>query len=131
MSTPTTTVLMSADNPTGWKLEELLAQIAQDLRVKNDRLEGDASPTSKAVLINNLGIIDCLTLAEVRQRDTLRRLNLLGPDQGPGGVPRIGTGAADVTIPAQPPITTGADPGIAAAAPIIPPAPVAGTLPIA
>lgn len=96
MSTPTTTVLMSVDNPTGWKLEELLARIVQDLRIKNDRLEGDASPTSRAVVINNLGIIDCLALAGARQLDTLRRLDLIGPDRGPGGTPRIGAGAADV-----------------------------------
>ena len=120
MSTPTTKVLMSADNPTGWKLEELLAQIGQDLRAKNDRLEGDASPTSTAIRINNLGIIDCLALAEVRQRDTLRRLDRLGPDQGPGGTPRVGTGAVAVPAPAAPTRATGVDPALAAAAPAIP-----------
>ncbi|MCJ2102422.1 hypothetical protein [Methylobacterium sp. E-046] len=123
MSTTTTKVLMSADNPAGWKLEELLAQIAQDLRAKNDRLEGDASPTSKAIRINNLGIIDCLALAGVRQSDTLRRLNLLGPDQGPGGTPRIGAGA--VPAPVAPNPAAGVDPALAAAAPAIPSAPAA------
>ncbi|MGU3664467.1 hypothetical protein ACLBX9_09815 [Methylobacterium sp. A49B] len=93
MSTPTTKVLMSVGNPTGWKLEALLAQIVEDLRVKNDALEGDASPTSTAIRINNLGVIDCLALAGVRQLDTLRRLDLLGPDQGPAGTPRIGASA--------------------------------------
>ncbi|MCJ2051705.1 hypothetical protein [Methylobacterium sp. J-070] len=92
MSTPTTPVLMSAANPTGWKLEELLAQIAQDLRAKNDRLEGDTSSAARAVRVNNLGIIDCLALAEVRQRDSLRRLDALRPDPGPAGPPRIGAG---------------------------------------
>ncbi|MBE7247465.1 MAG: hypothetical protein INR63_21185 [Actinomycetospora chiangmaiensis] len=112
MSTPTTKVLMSADNPTGWKLEELLVQISEDLRVKNDRLEGDASPTSRAIRINNLGVIDCLALAGVRQSDTLRRLDLLGPDQGPGGTPRIGAGAI-----AAPPVV---DPATAVAVPAAP-----------
>ena len=93
MSTPTTKVLMSAGNPNGWKLETLLAQIVEDLRVKNDALEGDASPTSSAIRHNNLGVIDCLALAGVRQLDTLRRLDLLGPDQGPSGTPRVGVGA--------------------------------------
>ena len=97
MSTPTTKVLMSAGNPAGRKLQELLAEITEDLHVKNDALEADPSPTSKAVRINNLGIIDCLALARVRQLDTLRRLNLIGPDRGPGGPPRIGAGAADVS----------------------------------
>jgi hypothetical protein len=93
MSTPTTKVLMSAGNPTGRKLEELLAEIVQDLRVKNDALELNPSATSAAIRVNNLGIIDCLALAGVRQSDTLRRLDLLGPDQGPAGTPRIGAGA--------------------------------------
>lgn len=110
MSTPTTKVLMSAGNPTGRKLEELLVEIAEDLRVKNDSLEADPSPTSRAVRINNLGILDCLALAGVRQLDTLRRLNLIGPDQGPNGTPRIGAGAADVPAAAAPTPSAGAVP---------------------
>lgn len=113
------TILMSADNPAGWKLEELLALIIQDLRAKNDRLEADTSPTSQAVVRNNLGIIDCLALAEVRQRDTLRRLNLLAPDPGPAGTPRIGAGVAGITAAGS-----GADPTLSAAAPAIPPVPM-------
>lgn len=129
MSTPTTKVLMSVDNPTGRKLEELLAEIAEDLRVKNDALEADPSPISRAVRINNLGILDCLALAGVRQLDTLRRLNLLGPDQGPGGTPRIGVGAADVPaaaasvspeLAAAPTVTSGPD--LVAPAPTVLPA---------
>jgi len=130
MSTPTTKVLMSADNPTGWKLEELLVQVSQDLRVKNDRLEGDASPTSRAIRINNLGVIDCLALAGVRQSDTLRRLDLLGSDQGPSGTPRIGTATAGAPartagVDPAPARATGVDPALAAAAPAIPTAPAA------
>ena len=116
MSTPTTKVLMSASNPTGRKLEELLAEIAEDLRVKNDALEADPSPTSRAVRLNNLGIIDCLALAGVRQLDTLRRLDLIGPDRGPGGTPRIGAGAPDVPAPAVAAPATGTEPALAAAA---------------
>lgn len=123
MSASTTQVLMSAGNPTGWKLEVLLAKIAEDLRIKNDALEGDGSPTSKAVQLNNAGIIDCLALAGVRQTDTLRRLNLLAPDPGPTGTPRIGAGAADAPAPAIAAPTTGIDPSSAAAAPAIPAAP--------
>ena len=123
MSTPTTKLLMSAGNPSGLKLEDLLTAIVQDLRIKNDALEGDTSPTSRAIRVNNLGIIDCLALAGVRQSDTLRRLDLLGPDQGPGGTPRIGTGAADAPQPAVPQPASGIDPTLAAAAPAIPTAP--------
>jgi|GEM_PF-1178465 len=120
MSTPTTKVLMSAGNPTGRKLEELLADIIQDLRIKNDALELNTSATSAAIRLNNLGIIDCLALAGARQADTLRRLDLLGPDQGPGGTPRIGASAAAVPAPAIPEPATGIDPALAVAAPAIP-----------
>ena len=122
MSPPSTKVLMSADNPGGWKLEELLAQIVQDLRVKNDRLEGDTSPTSQAIVRNNIGVIDCLALAEVRQRDTLRRLDSLGPDPGPTGTPRVGIAAP---VPGN-----GVDPAVSAAAPAIPPAPITADPPL-
>ena len=98
MSTPTTPVLMSADNPTGWKFEELVAQLRLELHAKNDRIAGDTSPTSKMVQANNLGIIDLLSVIEGRQRDTLARLDALRPDPGPGGTPRIGAGS--VTTPA-------------------------------
>lgn len=120
MSTPTTPVLMSAENPTGWKLEELLKQLRLELYAKNDRIAGDTSPAAKAVLVNNLGLIDLLALAEVRQQDTLARLDALRPDPGPGGTPRIGTGAAAVPAPAMPAPAAGVDPAPAAAAPAIP-----------
>ncbi|MGU3664441.1 hypothetical protein ACLBX9_09685 [Methylobacterium sp. A49B] len=93
MSTPTTPVLMSADNPDGWKFEELLAQLRLELHAKNDRIAGDASPTARMVQANNLGIIDLLSVIEGRQRDTLARLDALRPDPGPGGPPRIGGGS--------------------------------------
>lgn len=127
MSKPTTKLLMSAGNPSGLKLEDLLTAIVQDLRIKNDALESDTSPTSRAIRVNNLGIIDCLALAGIRQADTLRRLNLLGPDQGPGGTPRIGANAAEVSVPAAAALATGVDPALAAAAPAIPTAPIADT----
>lgn len=114
MSTPTTPVLMSADNPTGWKFEELLAQLRLELHAKNDRVAGDTSPTSRMVQANNLGIIDLLSVIEGRQRDTLARLDALRPDPGPGGPPRIGAGsvaalATQVALPAgDAPSTTSA-----------------------
>ena len=123
MSTPTTPVLMSADNPEGWKLEALLQQLCLELYAKNDRIAGDPSPTARAVLVNNLGLIGLLALAEVRQRDTLARLAALRPDSGPGGTPRIGSGAAAVAAPAIPTPATGVDPALAAAAPAVAPAP--------
>ena len=99
MSTPTTPVLMSADNPTGWKFEELLAQLRLELHAKNDRIAADPSPIAKTARANNLGIIDLLSVIEGRQRDTLARLDALRPDPGPGGPPRIGAGSVAAPTP--------------------------------
>ena len=118
MSTPVTPVLMSADNPDGWKFEELLAQLRLELHAKNDRIAGDPSPTSRMVQANNLGIIDLLSVIEGRQRDTLARLDALRPDQGPRGTPRLGAGAVPAQAAAAPAI--GADPALATAAPASP-----------
>ncbi len=93
MSTPAIPVLMSKDNPEGWKLELLLPQLCQELADKNARLAGDASATAILVRANNVRILDLLLEAERLQRDTQGRLAALAPDQGPGGQPRIGAGA--------------------------------------
>lgn len=95
MSTPTTPVLMSADNPTGWKLEELLIQLRAEICAKNARIARDQSATAILVRANNIRIIDHLLVAEDLQRDTLARLDALRPDPGPGGPPRIGAGAPE------------------------------------
>ena len=93
MSTPTTPVLMSKDNPTGWKLEVLLPQLHQEIADKNARIAGDRSAIAILVRANNIRILDLLLAAEDLQRDTLARLDALRPDPGPGGTPRIGVGA--------------------------------------
>lgn len=107
MSTPTTPVLMSKENPDGWKLEELLAQLRLELYAKNDRIAGDSRPTAQAVRANNANMIDLLSVVEGRQRDTIARLARLAPDQGPGGTPRIGAGSAEVPASAVPTPSTG------------------------
>lgn len=94
MSTPSTPVRMSGDNPTGWKLEELVQQLRLELHAKNDRIALDPSPAAKTVRVNNLGIIDLLSVIEGRQRDTLALLDSIRPDPSPGGPPRIGMPAS-------------------------------------
>ncbi|MCJ2067794.1 hypothetical protein MKK75_03055 [Methylobacterium sp. J-030] len=94
MSTPAIPVLMSKDNPDGWKLELLLPQLCQELADKNARLAGDPSATAILVRANNVRILDLLLEAERLQRDTQARLTELGPDRGPSGRPRIGAGSA-------------------------------------
>lgn len=88
-------VLMSSDNPGGWKLEELLARLREELDRKNDHLAGDGHPIAKAVVISNRKIISLLDVAEQHQRAGLRHLDRIGPDQGPTGKPRVGPGSGN------------------------------------
>jgi len=85
-----TPILMSADNPTCWKLEELLAQIRKELMVKTEKITGDESTVSMKVQCNNLSIMRQLFNAEALQRESIAVLAIKGPDQGPTGPARIG-----------------------------------------
>lgn len=86
-------VLMGPDNPTGWKLEELLAQIGQEVDRKSAKIQNDDRPVARQVLRNNEQIIGLLMQAEAIQRSSYDLLNATAPDQGPLGKPRIGVGS--------------------------------------
>jgi len=86
-------ILMTRENPTGHKLEELLAQVAHELTVKNDRLTGDLSPAAQTLRHNNVEIISLLHQARRHQEHSLKVLLDVGPDQGPMGKPRVGEGS--------------------------------------
>jgi hypothetical protein len=81
---------MSAENPTGAKLEELLEQIAVELEAKNAKIEHDPQPCSRAISTNNLSIISALRKCVHIQNDSLDQLDELGEDLGPNSPPRIG-----------------------------------------
>lgn len=85
-----TPVLMSKENPTGWKLEDLLVQLQKELMLKTLNIVSDSSPTALLVRSNNINIIDFINKAEVLQRDSYSQLAMLRPDDGPMGKPRIG-----------------------------------------
>jgi hypothetical protein len=92
-------VLMSAANPDGWKLEELLEQLREEVMEKNERLQGgefgiDAASTRRmmvraTVREQNERIIALLMQAALIQREILADLATLGPDQGPRGTARV------------------------------------------
>lgn len=91
---PQTPVLMTQDNPEGWKLEELLKTIAAELGAKNVRLSmkfppGEAPESAKKVIGNNQRVINRLHQALEIQQDTQTFLDGIGPDQGPTGTPRV------------------------------------------
>lgn len=84
---------MSAENPTGWKLEDLMAAVIADLELKQGRVAADARPTAVEVRRLNNASIYSLKSVLMNQRLVLDELARLGPDQGPTGKPRIGAGS--------------------------------------
>lgn len=87
---PKIQLLMSANNPNGWKLEEILQQIAGELEVKNEILkQAKRTKASLRISRNNESIIAELKQCVKCQLSTLEILDDIGPDQGPYGVKRI------------------------------------------
>lgn len=91
-------ILMSRDNPTGHKLEELLQTVRNEVADKCLSLAHDPSYTAQVVLRNNRRIMDLLYEAENVQRESLLELDRLGPDQGPTGKPRVGVGSGNPVV---------------------------------
>lgn len=87
-------VLMSAENPTGWKLEELLPRLAAELQAKTEKIANDVRPAARTVHLNNLHIIRLLGQAAILQQRSVAALDAVAPDPGPLGTPRIGTSNA-------------------------------------
>ena len=91
---PKTPVLMTPDNPDGWKLEELLKQLVWELEDKNIRLSSKFEIAklpypAKHVIGNNQMIINRFQQALEYQQNTQEYLDSIGPDQGPTGKPRV------------------------------------------
>ncbi|SEQ48625.1 hypothetical protein SAMN03080615_01642 [Amphritea atlantica] len=83
-------VLMSAENPSGFKLEDLLQQLQVEVNAKHQKILSDDSDISRRVQANNLKILECLAEAERLQRDSYAQLAEIAPDAGPEGKARIG-----------------------------------------
>lgn len=85
---------MSDRNPTGWKLEELADQLAEEIEFhKSPKIADDKRPEARHVLRNNQRIVGHLKIIAALQRDSYDVLSRLGPNQGPTGTPRIGAGS--------------------------------------
>ncbi|MDP6068203.1 MAG: histidine kinase [Alphaproteobacteria bacterium] len=86
-----TKFLLSAENPRGWKLEDLLVEIQNDVIKRMSKILDDQRPEARSVVNNSLQIAshiaECIALAN----DSARILNSLGP-AGNRGQPRIGGG---------------------------------------
>lgn len=86
-----TQILMSYENPKGHKLEELLRTVAQDLGIKNSKLDPNNGEVEQLVLNNNMVIISLLEQAATIQEQSMMSMDSVGQDKGPyAGQPRIG-----------------------------------------
>ncbi|MGB0629591.1 MAG: histidine kinase [Alphaproteobacteria bacterium] len=60
--------LSTDENPDGYKLEDILSIIRQDIIKRAGKIAGDARPEARRVVANNMRILekltDCIELAE-------------------------------------------------------------------
>ncbi len=84
----TTKLLITTENPNGWRLEDILSEIQNDIVRRTQKIIGDPRPDARAVLNNNIEIMSLLSKCVERSEESTRILNSLGPHQD--GQPRIG-----------------------------------------
>jgi hypothetical protein len=88
---PVTRFLVTPENPTGWRLEDILGEIQKDIIRRCNKILDDPSPVAALVRYNNVRIMGLLTECIKLAEDSTRLLNSLGPSQAAhGGPPRIG-----------------------------------------
>ena len=88
---PSTKFLLSPDNPKGWKLEDALPQIQNDILRRSTLIADDTRAEARAVLRNNFRIMNLITEAIETAEESARILDSLGPAR-PGSGRRIGAG---------------------------------------
>lgn len=83
-------VLMSRENPKGWKLESLTEKLRGEIQAKSLNIASDKSVVAQTVCNNNFIILGLLMQIEAIQRQSFVLLATLGEDEGATGKPRIG-----------------------------------------
>lgn len=86
-----TRFLATDDKPDGWRLEDILTEIQNDIVRRSLKIIGDRRPEAHTVLHNNIEILNWLTACIHKAEDSTRVLAGLGPSRAhDGGPPRIG-----------------------------------------
>lgn len=86
-----TRFLTTADKPDGWRLEDILTEIQNDIVRRSGKVIDDQRPQARAVLQNNFQILNLLGEAIELAQDSTHILDSLGPSSAAeGGPPRIG-----------------------------------------
>jgi hypothetical protein len=76
-------ILMGRDNPDGMKLEDLLAQLRDEVQEKSNLIRNSEHPQRDMILRHNAIICTKLQEAELFQRETYRQLDAVAPNEGP------------------------------------------------
>lgn len=81
----------TSDRPQGWKLEELLTEIQNDIVRRSEKISSDLRPQARAVLQNNIEILSLLTQCIHKAEASTKILDGMGRSESDrGGTPRIG-----------------------------------------
>ncbi|MBL4539357.1 MAG: histidine kinase [Oceanicaulis sp.] len=87
-----TRYLVSHENPTGRKLEDILMELRADVLIRCTKISSDERPEALHVLANNVKVLEHLTEAIELAQDSTQLLNrAFGPSEADkSGPPRIG-----------------------------------------
>lgn len=76
-------ILMTRDNPEGWKLDDLLREIVLDIEKKRGFIKGSEHPLKDKVLDSNADIISLLDTALQVHDKIYKELDAISPNEGP------------------------------------------------
>ncbi len=83
------TFLVTDENPDGWKIEDILMAIQNDMFRRTQKIVGDSREEARVVLNNNLKILGLLSQCIERATESTQILDRsFGPHKD--GKPRIG-----------------------------------------
>ena len=87
-----TRFLVSEDNPSGRKLEDILLELRADILTRCTKISGDTRAEALHVMANNMKLLEHLTASIELAQDSTRLLDrAFGPSEAvKGGEPRIG-----------------------------------------
>lgn len=82
--------LVTDENPSGHRLEDILMMIRKDILVRASKIADDRRPEALHVMKNNMRILDLLSDAISLAEDSTRVLDKAFGSSAKGGPPRIG-----------------------------------------
>jgi hypothetical protein len=85
-----TKLLLSGENPDGWKLEDILVVLQDDIIERMARVVGDGRGEARRVIANSAEILSLLAQCIERAADSAKILDTLSPARNTADTPRIG-----------------------------------------